>query len=208
MSAVSLAERQQRNGVSYMYRLLTDKIKQYIQVKNNDIHLIEALFRERILAKGDLFLQEGKLCRELGFINKGLVCYHVLTDGNKLVHNFAKENEFVCNFDSLIKKTASQKNIMALERTELLVISWDQLQRLYTTMSNGEKFGRLLMEEVYTDAIKHIISFYTESPQKRYNEFVEKHKELALRVPQYYIASFIGVKPQSLSRIRKRMMTS
>ena len=123
-----------------------------------------------------------------------------------MVHNFAKENEFVCNFDSFIRKTASQKNIIALEPTELLVISWDNLQKLYKTLSNGEKFGRLLIEDVYTEAIKHIISFYTESPQHRYLEFIQEHKELVQRIPQYYIASYVGVKPQSLSRIRKRMV--
>jgi CRP-like cAMP-binding protein len=191
-----------------VYNQLIKKIKQYIQLSDHDIPVIESLFTERVLAKGGLILQEGKICRELGFINKGLVCYYVTQDGNEVVHNFGKENEFICNYDSLINKTASQKNIIALESTELLVISFDNLQKLYETIPAGEKFGRLLLEDVYTDAIKHIISFYTDSPQKRYDEFVHQHKDLVQRVPQYYIASYIGIKPQSLSRIRKRMTRS
>ena len=150
-------------------------------------------------------MQEGKICRELGFINKGLVCYYVTNDRYEAVHNFAKENEFICNFDSLINKTTSVKNIVALQRTESVVISSQKLQHFYKTNNGGEKFGRLLMEDVYTQSINHIISFYTDSPQKRYNEFVHRHKDLAQRVPQYYIASFLRIKHQSLSRIRKRI---
>ena len=183
-------------------------MKQYIQLSSHDITVIETLFDKKTLVKGELFLQEGKICRDLGFINKGLVCYYVTIDATEAIHNFAMENEFICNYDSFISKTVSQKSIIALEHTELLCISFNKLQQLYKTISNGERFGRLHMQDVYTDAIKHIISFYTVSPQQRYGEFVRNRKELLQRVPQYYIASYIGIKPQSLSRIRKRMLKS
>lgn len=191
-----------------MYEQLINRIKHYIELSQKDIALIETLFEKRNLAKGELFLQEGKICRELGFINKGMVCYYVMSDGAEVVHNFAMENEFICNYDSLINKSVSHKNIVALEPVELLCISGNKLQQLYHSVSNGERFGRLHMEDVYTDAIKHIISFYTGSPQQRYTEFVRNRRELLERVPQYYIASYIGIKPQSLSRIRKRLLRS
>lgn len=188
-----------------MYRLLAERMKQYIPLSGPDIAVIESLFEKRSLAKGDLFLQEGKVCRELGFINRGLLCYYITIDGAELVHNFAMENEFICNYDSFINKTPSRKNIIALEPAELLCISGAKLQQLYKLIAGGERFGRLLMEDVYTDAIKHIISFYTGTAQQRYGEIVQNRQALLQRVPQYYIASYIGVKPQSLSRIRKRM---
>jgi CRP-like cAMP-binding protein len=191
-----------------MYNQLVSRIEHYIPLSGEDISLIESLFSEKTLVKGELFLQEGKICKELGFIIKGLVCYYVTPDGNEVVHNFARENEFICNYDSFINKTSSHKNIIALEPTDLLIISFDKLQQLYKSISCGERFGRLHMEQVYSEAIKHIISFYTGSPQQRYNEFVQQHKELVQRVPQYYIASYIGIKPQSLSRIRKRLLQS
>lgn len=191
-----------------MHSELITRIKQYVQLKKNDIPVIETLFRQKTLKKGELFLKEGKICRELGFIKKGLVCYYVTPDGNEVVHNFASENEFICNYDSFIKQMASQKNIMALEPVELLVISLEDLQQLFKTLSNGERFGRLLMEDVYTDAIKHILSFYTKSPEERYTQLLSTNKALQQRIPQYYIASYVGVKPQSLSRIRKRMLKS
>ncbi|MFN8291199.1 MAG: Crp/Fnr family transcriptional regulator [Chitinophagaceae bacterium] len=191
-----------------MYKQLVTKIRQYIQVTKGDKQVIEALFSQRNLAKGDFFLREGKICRELGFINKGIVCYYVSPDGNEVVHNFAKENEFICNYDSLIRCTASQKNIVALEPLELLVISFDNLQKLFKTISGGERFGRLLMEDVYTSAINQILSFYTESSQQRYSNLVKTNHDLLQRIPQYYVASYVGVRPPSLSRIRKRIMKS
>jgi CRP-like cAMP-binding protein len=191
-----------------MYELLFHRINQYIPLSAADQRLLENLFVPRSLAKGELWLQEGKICRELGFINKGLVCYYVTNDELECVHNFALEQDFICNFDSLINKTVSKKNIMALEPTELLTISYNNLQRLYSDLPQGERFGRLLMEEVYTNAISHIISFYTGTPQQRYEAFAAARAELLQRVPQYYIASYLGIKPQSLSRIRKRMLLS
>ena len=190
------------------YNRLLKKIQEYVSLSDVDSGVLASLFEERTLSKGELFLREGHVCRELAFINKGLVCYFVTQDGNEVVHNFAKEGNFICNYDSLISRIPSQKNILALESTELLVISREKLDRLYTAIPQGERFGRLLMQNVYTEAIRHIISFYTDTPQKRYQEFVARHQDLAQRIPQYYIASFIGVKPQSLSRIRKRMQVS
>jgi CRP-like cAMP-binding protein len=189
-----------------MHEQLINRIRKYIPLSNKDISVIESLFIPRTLKKGELFLKEGRICKELGFINKGLVCYYIIQDGTEVVHNFAKENELICNYDSFINKTPSHKNVVALEPTELMVISFDKLQQLYKSISGGERFGRLHMEQVYSEAIKHIISFYTDTPQQRYSDFVQQHKELVQRVPQYYIASYIGIKPQSLSRIRKRLL--
>lgn len=185
-----------------------NRINRYCPLTDADKELVASLFTRRSLAKGEFFLQEGKPCRELGFVNKGILCYYVTQDGAEMVHNFVMENEFICNYDSLINKTLSQKNIMALEPAELLVISADKLQQLYSGITNGDRFGRLHMEQVYTDAIRHIVAFYTSSPQQRYAELVAHRSSLLQRVPQYYIASYLGIKPQSLSRIRKRMQLS
>lgn len=193
---------------SPMYELLFQKISQYIPLSPADQRFLETVCVPRTLAKGELWLQEGKICRELGFINKGLVCYYVTNDGLECVHNFALEGDFIGNFDSLINKTVSQKNIVALEPTELLTISYDNLQRLYSELPQGDRFGRLLMEEIYTAAISHIISFYTATPQQRYEAFAATRADLLQRVPQYYIAAYLGIKPQSLSRIRKRLQLS
>lgn len=191
-----------------MHSQLIQRIQQYIPLSKTDTAVIEKLFVRKTFKKGEFILQEGKICRNLGFVNKGLVCYYVTSDGRELVHNFAKENEFIAHYESFLHKTPSPKSILALEPTELVCISYNKLQELYATLTHGERFGRLHMEEVYTEALQHIISFYTSSPQERYSEFVRTRNDVLQRVPQYYIASYIGIKPQSLSRIRKRMLNA
>lgn len=187
---------------------LVNKIKQYITLSDDDVGVIHELFSERTLRKGDHFLSAGDVCQCVGFICSGIVYYGVNTDGNETIHNFSNENSFVTNYDSLINKTISVKDIVALEHTTMLVISAQNLEQLYSRLSEGERFGRLLMEEVYTNAIKQILSFYNNDPETRYMEFLQQHPDLVQRIPQYYIASYVGIKPQSLSRIRKRMATT
>jgi CRP-like cAMP-binding protein len=79
------------------------------------------------------------------------------------------------------------------------------MQIFYREVSSGERFGRLFLESVFSKAINHIISTHTENAERRYLNFMQSFRHIEQRIPQYYIASFIGVKPQSLSRIRKRM---
>jgi hypothetical protein len=76
---------------------------------------------------------------------------------------------------------------------------------LYANVREGERFGRIAIEAVFIQLLKDISSFYTETPELRYERFLKYHTDLQQRISQYHIASFVGVKPQSLSRIRKRI---
>jgi CRP-like cAMP-binding protein len=188
-----------------MYDQLIDKITLYVNLNDADVALIKTLFTEKKLGRGERFLSAGEVCQQLGYITQGIVYYGVNTDGKEAIHNFASEGTFVSNYDSLINRVVSVKDIVALEDTTMLVITAQQLERFYAGINEGERFGRLLMEEVHTNAIKQILSFYNSDPETRYMQFIHQHSDLVQRIPQYYIASYVGIKPQSLSRIRKRM---
>jgi CRP-like cAMP-binding protein len=101
----------------------------------------------------------------------------------------------------------SNTSIQAIEDTTLQVISYPDLQRMYSEVSDGEKLGRLAIENVFLTSLDQLKSFYKDSPAERYQQFLRSYPDLAQRVPQYYIASYVGIKPQSLSRIRKRLVT-
>ena len=187
------------------YELLLNKIREYITLSRIDCTLIEELFEPLFLSKGEVLLQEGNICKYFYYVNKGLLRQFMNYDGKELTIHFNEENTFVCDYESFITKTPSQKTIVALEDTVLQIISYASLQRFYKEIEEGERFGRLLLEETFIKAIQYIISGLTDTPQERYLKFMKLYKNIEQRVAQKYIASFVGVTPQSLSRIRRRI---
>ncbi|HXL55672.1 MAG TPA: hypothetical protein VN958_05410 [Chitinophagaceae bacterium] len=116
-----------------------------------------------------------------------------------------KENNFVCNYESFLPQTPSTKIIQALEDCEMLLISFADLQIFYKSIAQGERFGRLVIGQVFIQLLQDLSSFYTDTSEYRYGKFIKEHPNLQQRISQYHIASYVGVKPQSLSRIRKRI---
>ncbi len=189
-----------------MYTNLIAAIEHFIRLDDTEKDLISSLAVSKTYAKGDYFLRTGQVCRDVGFIEKGLVRYYGTKDnGEEITLHFGKENDFTSNYQSFLDHSASQRSIQCLEATEILVISYDNLQRLYNEVKEGQKFGRLVCEYLYLQAISQIASMYADEPEQRYLNFVNEYPDLQQRIPQYYISSYVGVKPPSLSRIRKRL---
>ncbi|WP_345990047.1 Crp/Fnr family transcriptional regulator [Chryseobacterium sp. Chry.R1] len=180
-------------------------IKKIVEISSDEEKIIQNLFKLKEYKKGDFFLKEGEICKYVGFIENGLVRYYINDDGEERTYGFSKENEFTCNFESFGPQTPSKQLIQALENTRIWTISYENLQKLYEQVKNGERFGRLSIEYVLIKTLKDRNSFYTDSPKSRYEKFIKEHFDLQQRISQYYIASYVGVKPQSLSRIRKRI---
>jgi CRP-like cAMP-binding protein len=180
-------------------------IRQLIVLDEEEESIVSRLFTSRRLAAGEYFLEEGRTCRHVGFIEKGLVRYYLNVDGQEKTMYFNREGEFVCNYSSFLPKTPSRVAIQALENTELMVISFEDLQHFYAAVRGAERFGRLAIEQVFVTHIEQLRSLYTDPPETRYRQFLEAYPDLVQRLQQYYIASYVGIKPQSLSRIRKRL---
>ncbi|WP_143309037.1 Crp/Fnr family transcriptional regulator [Chitinophaga vietnamensis] len=187
-----------------MHSLLT-AIQHFIHLDDAEKIQVSHLFKEKHYPKGSYFLREGQVCREVGFIEQGLVRYFTNHDGEELIFDFGKEYDFVCNYQSFLDHSISTRSIQAIEDSLLYIISYDDLQILYETIREGQKFGRLACEMIYVDAISKVHSMYIDSPEQRYLRFMATYPDLLQRLPQYYISSYVGVKPQSLSRIRKRL---
>jgi CRP-like cAMP-binding protein len=184
---------------------LIKTVKHFIRISSEEETIISDLFAESHLKPGEYFLEEGKVCRSVAFIEKGLLRYFVTQDGNEKTIYFNKENEFACNYSSFLPGKPSDTSIQALEETTLSLISYDNLQRLYADVKEGERFGRLAIEQVFLAGLEQIRSLYADPPPARYQQFLAIYPDLVQRIPQYYVASYVGVKPQSLSRIRKRL---
>jgi CRP-like cAMP-binding protein len=186
---------------------LLHTIQYLITLSPGEIDLVKTLFKERTYKKGEFFLEEGRICKQVGFVAKGLLRYYINQDGEEKIYDFSQENEFVCNYESFLPQLPSTKNIQALEDSIVFVISQSDLQLFYANVRGGERFGRIAIEAVFVKLLQDISSLYSETPELRYERFLKNHGDLQQRISQYHIASFVGVKPQSLSRIRKRIFS-
>jgi CRP-like cAMP-binding protein len=188
-----------------MHSFLIETIEDIVSLDVKDKTFIQSIFKEFIIKKGDFFLKEGEVNKRLGFIQKGLVCIYINKNGENVVIDFAKEGEFVTVYESFLRKGISAQTIQAIEDTTFLNIDNEGLQRLYNNLKNGNRLGRAIIERRYIELARQLHSLYLHNSEQRYLNFVESYPDLVNRIPQYYISSFVGVKPQSLSRIRKRL---
>lgn len=180
-------------------------IQNLITLTPAEIDIVTSLFKEKTYKKGGFFLVEGQICKQVGFVAKGLMRYYINHNGEEKTYAFSQENNYVCNYESFLPKSPSSKIIQALEDCDVLVISHDDLEIFYANVREGERFGRIAIGTVFIQMLQDITSFYTETPELRYERFIKNHADLQQRISQYHIASYVGVKPQSLSRIRKRI---
>jgi CRP-like cAMP-binding protein len=140
----------------------------------------------------------------IGFLVKGLVRYYVDKNEEEATFEFTKEGEFIGDYQSFSQHTISVQNIQAVEDCELLVITYDDVQLIFKQTQNGNLLGRMVVEHRFGVMVNQLLSIYMHGEQERYRQFVSNYADIAQRIPQYLIASYVGIKPQSLSRIRKR----
>jgi CRP-like cAMP-binding protein len=186
---------------------LIKSFSEIITLEENEKELFLKAFKPISIKKNDYFLQSTNVCSKIGFLSKGLVRYYVFKDDEEATLEFTKEGEFIADYESFLTQKPSLQNIQALEDCELLVIDNDSLQKLYAVSKNANYLGRVIIEHRFIVMVSQLVTLHRYSPQERYSYFLKHYGDLNQRIPQYLIASYVGVKPQSLSRIRKRINT-
>lgn len=187
-----------------MYSELLKLFEQITLLSPEEEKLIKTSFKPFILKKGDYFLKAGEKNKFIGFLSKGLVRYFVLKDGEEGTFEFTKEGEFIADYQSFSQNTESVQNIQAIEDCELLAANYNDVQYIFNTSPKGNLLGRLIIEHRFNVMVNQLLSIYMHNQEERYRRFIANYSDLTQRIPQYLIASYIGIKPQSLSRIRKR----
>jgi len=187
-----------------MHDILIQTLNHIVSLEPSEIDFLKSVFKIFHINKGDFFLKAGETNNKLGFIQKGLIRYFVNKNEEEATLEFTKEGEFVAEYQSLVQQSKSIQSIQAIEDTTMLVMTGDDLQNLYINTKNGDKIGRIVIEHRFNILVNQLMSIYMHSPDQRYLHFIKTYPDLVQRVPQYHIASYVGVKPQSLSRIRKR----
>ena len=156
--------------------------------------------------KGENYIVPGQQEDYVTFINTGGFKYFVVSEDREQICDFIFENEYMSEYGGFIKRIPSNIYIQALEDSEVIKFHYNHVQEFYEKYPDLQKFGRLIAEKFLLDIIERSTSLLFTTPEERYNELASSNPKLLQRVPQYMIASFIGVTPEALSRIRRRMV--
>ncbi len=170
-----------------------------------ELALIDTHFESRTLVKKEYLLQNGKICSFLAFIDQGTVRHFHIKDGIEKTCDISFENAWVTDFQSFTNGTPSIMNLQAMEETVVDVIRKENVFSLYRECSKYETFGRMMAERVAQRATDIAMSLSSDKPEERFQNLLQKQPDLFQRVPQKYIANFLGISPESLSRIRTRV---
>ncbi len=181
------------------------KIGAFIPLGEKELLTFLAAFRPVYLRKGDYFLREGEFCKHLGLIVRGAMYCFFNRDGESIVEEFSLECDFITDYPGFLSGIPTDKNIKCIEDVELMVISRDELQELYRKNPLHEKIGRLVAEKLFVHWGQKVKWLKTQDAETRYLNLLRERPDLLQRVPQYLIASYLNVQPETLSRIRKRI---
>lgn len=159
------------------------------------------------LKKKTVFLKEGSVEDHISFIQKGVVRFYIPKEfkENEVTFGFCFKNQFVSAYDSFLTRKPSSYELETLADTTLYTMSHEDLQEVYKTTQIGNLIGRLTAERLFYIKSKREQSLLSETPEQRYLNLFKERPELIHVIPLKYVSSYIGVTPQALSRIRKRI---
>lgn len=155
--------------------------------------------------KNEYLVKEGQFTNDTYFILDGCVRQYKTLDGNDITTNFYTEEQWIISLENFERKTASKYNLVCVEATTVVIGNEQKAQELFKQFPRFETTSRQIMETVFMEQQNLMTSYITDKPEQRYLKLLETRPDIFQRVPQYDIATYIGVKPESLSRIRKKL---
>lgn len=185
---------------------LIDYFNRLMPLDKQETNLISSLFRSRLFRKRQYILQEGDVCTQMCFVVSGcLRMYKIDNDGNTHLLQFAAENYWVIDLGSFYSEQPSELNIDALEDTMVLQVSHDDLIALYTQAPKFHRIFRVLIENSFVSLQKRLLQTISSTADERYQYFLDTYPHLINRLSQIQIASFLGITPEFLSRLRNKV---
>lgn len=191
--------------LSEPFQKLYASITQFVPFTEEDFQALAPAFTFNRLKKKEHWLNAGVMCTHVVFVVNGGLRVYYSKEGTEQCVEFFFENQWFTDFESWLTKKQSNFGVDALEDTEIITISFRDLYTLYDLYPKCERIGRLIAEATIVKICNRNNSLLSDTPQERYVKLVEEHPYIIDRVPQYYIASYLGIEPESLSRIRKKL---
>ncbi|MDB5242537.1 MAG: hypothetical protein JWP57_3162 [Spirosoma sp.] len=165
---------------------------------------LEKVLHTRLLKKGDYFLKEGDPCASIAFIEKGSVRSYYQLEDRHVCKEFIFENGLIGSFAGFFAQEPSSLYIEALEDTQLIELFYDDVLWLYDQYPAWQKLGRIIAQDQFIRAEKREASFLKDPPEVRFRSLIDEHPKIFKRVPLQYIASYLGITRETLSRYRNK----
>ncbi len=182
-------------------------IQSHIEFSNENYALLMQIAAEKIIRKKEILFRPEKPANKILFIKNGLLRGYKILDGKDHTHHFYFSDWFATDYASFLNETPGQIYIESLEDTEYYEFQKKDLIKLYSQSHQLATLGRIIAEQAYLTTVDKLANMQLLDLNEKYRNLMKKNPKLIQRVPQKYIASYLGVSEQSLSRIKKQAIS-
>ncbi|WGV28439.1 Crp/Fnr family transcriptional regulator [Halotia branconii] len=187
-----------------MYEPFYEFIRQFLPEFKIDVTIVEPLLESRKVYKGEFLFREGDVCDFVGLTLKGCLRTFFLKDAKEFTLFFHSEHQPLGDYESFSKQRPACFSCQAIEDSEVLLINHQVLQ-VFEVAPDGQKFLRLYAESLAFMLRDKLLSLFKDTPEQRYLNLIQTEPLILQRIPQYYLASYLGIEPESLSRLKRRV---
>ena len=181
------------------------ELSKYVNLTEKEWLAFSKLLIIKKYKKGEFFLKEEDYCNYVGFVDKGLLNFFYLIDGVEHMRGFFSPNNFISNYPCFLLGNKSKFYIKALKNSSITLIHKNDLFLLYKQLPKIQELSRNVVENLYIEISEKYESFFLKTAVERYLELITSEPNIFKIVPQYMIASYLGITPEGLSRIKKRI---
>ncbi|WP_276974848.1 Crp/Fnr family transcriptional regulator [Flavobacterium filum] len=186
--------------------LVAENINQIVGLTSDEKSRVEKEFTSVKITKGDLWIKEGEICDQVAFVQTGkLRVFYNDGSGNEVTCYFVTPDNFISSFTSFLTNTPTTENISAIEDSLIMIISKIKLESLSDEIPKIQIWRRIIAENLFITMEKRIAMLQSQSANERYEKMLKENPDIILSVPLQYTASFLGITPQHLSRLRKEL---
>jgi len=190
-------------------RPLLNYIKQYVNLTAEEEDLFLSRISYRTYLKNQYVIQEGNVCKNINFIVSGCTkTFYMNAKGQEHVVSFSIEDWWTSDLGSFITQTPAAFNTQCLENTEVIQFTYDNLEDLYKEIPKSERLFRKITEHAFVACQKRVIRKFSLTAKEQYQIFKTTYPKIEQRVPQYLIASYLGITKEFLSKIKNKLLTN
>lgn len=181
-------------------------IRKYVNLTEDEVYLLQHSFEVIELHPNETFFSQGQLANEIYFVLQGWIRLFYNVEIEDKTAFFYKQGQFICAGESYNNATPALENYQAITNSRILILTREKIEELLTHYPKLEEIGRIAVENELIASQKVIASFVTQTAEERYLHLLENDRALFQEVPQHYIASYLGISPETLSRIKSRIL--